>query len=68
MCTMMNLFYGLKALTKNEPISFEGADHYKSIREMVGPAVHDRMDAEPQRLELTSQARQLKRRRYESRI
>ncbi len=68
MCTMMNLFYGLKALTKNEPISFEGADHYKSIREMVGPVVHDRMDAEPQRLELTSQARQLKRRRYESRI
>jgi radical SAM superfamily enzyme YgiQ (UPF0313 family) len=68
MCTMMNLFYGLKALTKNEPISFEGADHYKSIREMVGPVVHDRMDAELQRLELTSQARQLKRRRYESRI
>ena len=47
MCTMMNLFYGMKALTNNEPISFEGADHYKSIREMVGPVMHDRMDAEP---------------------
>jgi len=47
MCLMMNVFYGLKALTKNEPISFEGTDHYESIRELVEPHMHSRQDAEP---------------------
>ena len=47
MCGMMNCFYGMKALTKNEPISFEGTDHYKSIREVVQPIMHSRQDAEP---------------------
>jgi hypothetical protein len=37
MCGTMNIFYGLKALTNNEPISFEGTDHYQSIRETIGP-------------------------------
>jgi radical SAM superfamily enzyme YgiQ (UPF0313 family) len=36
MCGIMNLFYGLKALTNNEPISFEGTDRYQSIRESIG--------------------------------
>lgn len=35
MCGIMNAFYGLKALTNNEPISFEGTDHYPSIREAI---------------------------------
>ena len=47
MCVMMNMFYGLKALMKNEPISFEGTDHYKPIREVVEPLMHTRQDAEP---------------------
>ncbi len=46
MCTMMNVFYGFKAFTRNEPISFEGTDHYKSIREVVGPIMHGRLHAE----------------------
>jgi len=46
MCTMMNVFYGLKALTNNEPISFEGTDHYKFIREVVGPIMHGSLDSE----------------------
>jgi hypothetical protein len=46
MCVMMNMFYGLKALMKNEPISFEGTDHYKPIREVVEPLMHTRQDAE----------------------
>lgn len=33
MCGLMNLFYGLKALTENEPVSFEGTNRYPSIRE-----------------------------------
>lgn len=28
MCILMNAFYGLKALTHNEPSSFEGTNHY----------------------------------------
>ena len=35
MCGLMNLFYGLKALTHNEPISFEGTDNYQLIRETL---------------------------------
>ncbi|MGB7416256.1 MAG: radical SAM protein, partial [Thermosynechococcaceae cyanobacterium] len=35
MCSLMNLFYGLKALAQNEPISFEGTNHYPAIREML---------------------------------
>ncbi|MGP1387736.1 MAG: B12-binding domain-containing radical SAM protein [Thainema sp.] len=35
MCGIMNLFYGWKALSKNEPMSFEGTDRYSSIRETV---------------------------------
>jgi radical SAM superfamily enzyme YgiQ (UPF0313 family) len=46
MCVMMNMFYGLKALMKNEPISFEGTDHYKPIREIVEPLMNTRQDAE----------------------
>jgi len=46
MCTMMNAFYGLKAFGRNEPVSFEGTDHYRSIREVVGPTMHERLDAE----------------------
>ena len=47
MCGMMNWFYGMKALRKNEPISFEGTDHYTSVREIVEPIMHSRQDAEP---------------------
>ena len=46
MCVMMNVFYGLKALTKNEPISFEGTDRYKSIRELMESHMHSRQNAE----------------------
>jgi radical SAM superfamily enzyme YgiQ (UPF0313 family) len=46
MCTTMNVFYAWKAFTKNEPISLEGTDHYKSIREEVGPVMHCHLDAE----------------------
>lgn len=42
LCGTMNLFYGLKALTNNQPISFEGTDTYKSIREMIDS--NDRVD------------------------
>jgi radical SAM superfamily enzyme YgiQ (UPF0313 family) len=47
MAVMMNVFYGLKALTRNEPTSFEGTDHYRSICEVVEPLMHGRPDAEP---------------------
>src|SRR5262245_3229920 len=47
MAVMMNVFYGLKALTRNEPISFEGTDRYRSIREVVEPLMHGSQDAEP---------------------
>ncbi len=46
MCSMMNVFYGWKAFTKNEPISFEGTDHYNMIREVVAPIMHNRLDTE----------------------
>ncbi|MBE9195905.1 B12-binding domain-containing radical SAM protein [Synechocystis sp. LEGE 06083] len=46
MCGIMNLFYGLKALTNNEPISFEGTDKYKSIRETTDLIPHS-----PQKVE-----------------
>ena len=46
MCITMNVFYGFKAFTKNEPISFEGTDYYKSIREIVESIKHDCQDAE----------------------
>jgi radical SAM superfamily enzyme YgiQ (UPF0313 family) len=36
LCGIMNLFYGLKALTNNQPVSFEGTDNYRSIRELIG--------------------------------
>ena len=42
MCGLMNLFYGLKALTNNEPISFEGTDHYQTIRTNIERPVRDR--------------------------
>jgi radical SAM superfamily enzyme YgiQ (UPF0313 family) len=45
MCTMMNVFYGFKAFTRNEPTSFEGTDRYKAIREAVGPIMHGRVAA-----------------------
>ncbi len=35
LCGIMNLFYGWKALRKNEPMSFEGTDRYPMIREVV---------------------------------
>ena len=35
MCGIMNLFYGLKALTNNEPISFEETNRYQSIRDSI---------------------------------
>ncbi len=47
MCVMMNGFYGLKAFRKNEPISLEGTDHYKLIREVVEPLMHSSQVAEP---------------------
>jgi radical SAM superfamily enzyme YgiQ (UPF0313 family) len=40
MCIMMNAFYGWKAFTGNEPVSFEGTDRYAAIREAAGPAMH----------------------------
>lgn len=47
MCSMMNMFYGLKALTKNEPINFEGTGHYNSIRDIVEPIMHSSHDVTP---------------------
>lgn len=45
MCSIMNLFYGLKALTNNEPISFEGTDEYKSIRETIDLIPYSRQNS-----------------------
>ncbi|MFH7243805.1 MAG: B12-binding domain-containing radical SAM protein [Spirulina sp.] len=39
LCGIMNLFYGLKALTRNEPICFEGTDSYPAIREKIAAPV-----------------------------
>jgi radical SAM superfamily enzyme YgiQ (UPF0313 family) len=44
MCGIMNLFYGLKALTNNEPINFEGTDNYRSIREQLAPIASECLD------------------------
>ena len=44
MSTTMNVFYGLRALTKNEPISFEDTDKYSSIREKVASTVHEHQE------------------------
>lgn len=41
MCLWMNLFYCLKRMRGNEPISFEGTDAYADIRQIVAPEMHD---------------------------
>jgi hypothetical protein len=41
MCLWMNLFYCLKRMRGNEPVSFEGTDLYADIRQIVAPEMHD---------------------------
>ena len=46
LCGIMNLFYGLKALTQNEPICFDGTDDYPAIRAKIAlPAPIDEASA-----------------------
>ena len=45
MCAFMNGFYCWKALRRNEPLSFEQTDHFRDVREVVQPAMHERSGA-----------------------
>ena len=41
MCFFMNVFYCLKRLRGNEPISFEGQESYPEIYSEVAAGMHD---------------------------
>ena len=50
MCLFMNVFYCLKRVRGNEPISFEGQDLYPEIYEEVAAHMHDLEKADEPRL------------------
>jgi len=52
MCTVMNLFYGWKRLSGNQPMDFSDFDAWPDIREKTAATMHPKQDKE--RVELTS--------------
>jgi hypothetical protein len=47
MCLFMNVFYCLKRVRGNEPISFEGQELYPEIQEEVAAHMHDLQEVVP---------------------